>query len=180
MKLDILMHYEVNEQTGEVKFIGKEEVAVDTSKKATKTLGGDVPKLVLESNKYAINEAACALLKVEPGTTLYINYPKKDNMYVPAIGTSEAFGVKAGNKLTKGLTVSYRGNANTRLAEFGTNFEFIESENPGIYYLKGDKIISAKQENAIEIDESFELDDLEDINLDLEESTDISTIDLTL
>lgn len=176
------MHYEVNEQTGEVTFIGKEEINVDTAKKASspKTLGGDEPKLVLESNKYALNEAACKLLKVEAGTTLYINYPKKDGKYVPVIGASEAFGVKSGNKLTKGLTVSYRGAANEKLAEYGTNFEFIESEHLGIYYLKGDKIVSTKQENAIEIDDTFELDDLEDIALDLDESTDISTIDLTL
>ena len=182
MKLDILMHYDVNEQTGEVTFIGKEEINVDTAKKSSspKTLGGDEPKLVLESNKYALNKAACKLLKVEAGTTLYINYPKKDGKYVPVIGASEAFGVKSGNKLTKGLTVSYRGAANEKLAEYGTNFEFIESENPGIYYLKGDKIVSGEQKDAIEIDESFELDDLEDIALDLEESTDISTIDLTL
>lgn len=180
MKLDILMHYEINEQTGEVQFIGKEEITVDTAKKtsSSKTLGGDVPKLVLESNKYALNEAACKLLKVEAGTTLYINYPKKDGKYVPVIGASEAFGVKSGNKLTKSLTVSYRGAANEKLAEFGTNFEFIESEREGVYYLKGDKIVTAKQENAIEIDDTFELDDLED--LDLDESTDISTIDLTL
>lgn len=182
MKLDILMHYDVNEQTGEVTFIGKEEIHVDTTKKTSspKTLGGDDPKLVLESNKYALNEAACKLLKVEAGTTLYINYPKKDGKYVPVIGASEAFGVKSGNKLTKGLTVSYRGAANEKLAEYGTNFEFIESEHPGIYYLKGNKIVSTKQENAIEIDDTFELDDLEDIALDLDESTDISTIDLTL
>lgn len=176
------MHYEVNEQTGEVTFIGKEEINIDTAKKPSspKTLGGDEPKLVLESNKYALNEAACKLLKVEAGTTLYINYPKKDGKYVPVIGASEAFGVKSGNKLTKGLTVSYRGAANEKLAEYGTNFEFIESEHPGIYYLKGDKVVSTKQENAIEIDDTFELDDLEDIALDLDESTDISTIDLTL
>ena len=38
MKLDILMHYDVDEQTGEVKFIGKEEVSVDTSVKKVKGL----------------------------------------------------------------------------------------------------------------------------------------------
>ena len=37
-----------------------------------------------------------------------------------------------------------------------------------------------QKEHPIEIDDTFELEDLEDIDLDLEESTDISTIDLTL
>lgn len=183
MKLDVLMHYEVNEQTGEVQFIGKEEVTIDTAKKSTKTtskLEGSEPRLQLNSNNFAMNLAACDLLKVSAGDTVHINYPKKDGKYIPVIGASEAFGVKAGNKLTKSLTVSFRGAANEKLAEFGTNFEFVESDRPGIFYLKGDKIVEARKENAIEIDDSFELDDLEDIDLDLEESTDISTIDLTL
>lgn len=187
MKLNILMHYDVDEQTGEVKFIGKEEVSIDTSvKKETKkkttssVLEGSEPRLQLNANNFALNQVACDLLKIGAGDTVHINYPKKEGRYVPVIGSSEAFGVKAGNKLTKTLTVSFRGAANAKLAEFGTNFELIESDRPGIFYLKGDKIVEIKNENAIEIDESFELDDLEDINLDLDESTDISTIDLTL
>ncbi len=180
------MHYEVNEQTGEVVFIGKEEVAVDTAAKkvATKatasTLGGSEPRLQLNANNFALNQAACDLLKVAAGDTIHINYPKKDGKYIPAIGASEAFGVKAGNKLTKTLTVSFRGAANEKLAEYGTSFELAESDRPGVYYLLGDKIVEAKDEEAIEIDDTFELEDLEDIDLDLEESTDISTIDLTL
>lgn len=179
------MHYEVNEQTGEVKFIGKEEVAVDTAVKKTSTkaascLEGSEPRLQLNANNFALNQAACDLLKVTTGDTLHINYPKKDGRYVPVIGPSEAFGVKAGNKITKTLTVSFRGAANAKLAEFGTNFELLESDRPGIFYLKGDKIVELQKENAIEIDETFELEDLEDIDLDLDESTDISTIDLTL
>ena len=178
----LVLTIETDTETGETSLIKREVLNDDIKPKRSikPCIEGDEPKLVLESNKYALNKAACKLLKVEAGTTLYINYPKKDGKYVPVIGASEAFGVKAGNKLTKGLTVSYRGAANEKLAEFGTNFEFIESENPGIYYLKGDKIVSGEQKDAIEIDESFELDDLEDIALDLEESTDISTIDLTL
>ena len=37
MKLDIIMHYNVDEQTGEITFIGKDEVTVDTAKTASKT-----------------------------------------------------------------------------------------------------------------------------------------------
>ena len=179
MKLDIIMHYEVNEHTGEVVFIGKEEVTVDTAKKGSKvasTLDEDIPRLRLNANNIALNQLACDVLQVKPGDTLHINYPKKDDKYVPGIGASEAFGVKAGNKITKNLTVSFRGASNKKLSEFGTNFEFIESDRKGVFYLKGDSEESA--EDAIEIDDSFDLDDLND--LDLNESTDISTIDLTL
>ena len=51
MKLDILMHYEVNETTGEIKYIGKEEITVDSastkaSKSSTKKSGRE-PFLLL-------------------------------------------------------------------------------------------------------------------------------------
>ena len=78
MKLDILFHYDVDPTTGEIKFIGKEEVTVDTGKKTASTskaststakeiLGGDTPKLVLEDSKYLINPAAASALGVEAG-----------------------------------------------------------------------------------------------------------------
>lgn len=176
----LVLTIETDTETGETSLIKREVLNDDIKTKSSfkKILEGETPKLQLNANNFAINQAACELLGVNSGDTLYINYPKKDDKYVPAIGKSEAFSVKAGNKITKSLTVSYRGAANERLAEYGTNFEFIESERPGIFYLKGDKVIIP--ENTIEIDDSFELDDLEDITLDLNESTDISTIDLTL
>ena len=77
MKLDIIMHYEVNEHTGEVVFIGKEEVTVDTVKKGSKvasTLDEDIPRLRLNANNIALNQLACDVLQVKPGDTLHINY----------------------------------------------------------------------------------------------------------
>ena len=35
MKLDILFHYNVDEQTGEITYIGKEEIKVETLKNKT-------------------------------------------------------------------------------------------------------------------------------------------------
>ena len=178
----LILTIETDTETGETTLVKREVLSdnIKPRKTSSKVLEGDEPRMQLNANNFALNMAACNLLKVSAGDTIHINYPKKDGRYIPAIGASSAFNLKAGNKLTKGLTVSYRGAANEKLAEFGKNFELVESENPGIFYLKGDKIIVAKEENAMEIDDSFELDDLEDIQLDLNESTDISTIDLTL
>ena len=36
MKLDIVMHYSVDETTGEITFIGKDEIKVDTAKKTSR------------------------------------------------------------------------------------------------------------------------------------------------
>lgn len=182
MKLDILMHYEVNELTGEIKFIGKEDIKVDSGNKSSKKVIPELdtkePKLYLNANNFTLNESACTLLNIKVGNTVHINYPKKDNKYVPVIGASEAFNVKSGNKLTKSLTVSFRGSANSKLAEYGTLFTLKPSEREGIFYLEGDKPIQETSNEEIEIDDDFNLDDLDDIDLDV--STDISTIDLTL
>ena len=66
MKLDILMHYEVNETTGEIKYIGKEEITVDSastkaSKSSTKKSTSKVddnpePLITLEANKLVLTK----------------------------------------------------------------------------------------------------------------------------
>ena len=191
MKLDILFHYEVDPTTGEVKFIGKEEVTVDTGKKTTSTskaststakeiLGGDSPKLVLEDSKYLINPAAASALGVEAGDTIHIHYRKNGSAMVPSIGKSELLGVKSGNKLTKTLSVSYRGAANTKLAEYGTEFTFAPTDKDGIFFLVGDRtmIPSLDDIDTIEINDDIELDSLDNLDLD-NSSTDINGIDLT-
>ena len=114
MKLDILFHYEVNEQTGEITYIGKEEISVDTkaTKSATKTStkasaakvdANPDPIITLDSNKLILTQGAVDLLQVCADCRVDIKYKKKDKKAVPIIGTDAAFGTKSGNKLTKFL-----------------------------------------------------------------------------
>ena len=49
MKLDVIMHYNVDEKTGEITYIGKEEVTVDTAKTASKASKSSSSKKVDES-----------------------------------------------------------------------------------------------------------------------------------
>ena len=65
MKLDILFHYDVNEQTGEITYIGKEEIHVDTvaTKKAASSKSSSAkvdenpePIITLDSNKFLLLE----------------------------------------------------------------------------------------------------------------------------
>ena len=56
MKLDIIFHYEVDEQTGEMKFIGKNEITVDTKKTVSKSSSSKIdsnpePIITLTDNK---------------------------------------------------------------------------------------------------------------------------------
>ena len=192
MKLDILFHYEVNEQTGEITYIGKEEISVDTkaTKSATKTStkastakvdANPDPIITLDSNKLILTQGAVDLLQVCADCRVDIKYKKKDKKAVPIIGTDAAFGTKSGNKLTKSNTVSYRGAANEKLSAYGTTFKLAPTEDKGIYYLVGDKV---QEENSvpdeiIDIENELDIESLDNINID-EDDKDLEKFDFNL
>lgn len=192
MKLDILFHYKVNEQTGEITYIGKEEISVDTkaTKSATKTStkasaakvdANPDPIITLDSNKLILTQGAVDLLQVCADCRVDIKYKKKDKKAVPIIGTDAAFGTKSGNKLTKSNTVSYRGAANEKLSAYGTTFKLEPTEDKGIYYLVGDKI---QEENSvpdeiIDIENELDIESLDNINMD-EDDKDLEKFDFNL
>lgn len=192
MKLDILFHYEVNEQTGEITYIGKEEISVDTkaTKSATKTStkasaakvdANPDPIITLDSNKLILTQGAVDLLQVCADCRVDIKYKKKDKKAVPIIGTDAAFGTKSGNKLTKSNTVSYRGAANEKLSACGTTFKLEPTEDKGIYYLVGDKV---QEENSvpdeiIDIENELDIESLDNINID-EDDKDLEKFDFNL
>ena len=192
MKLDILFHYDVNEQTGEITYIGKEEISVDTkaTKSATKTStkasaakvdANPDPIITLDSNKLILTQGAVDLLQVCADCRVDIKYKKKDKKAVPIIGTDAAFGTKSGNKLTKSNTVSYRGAANEKLSAYGTTFKLEPTEDKGIYYLVGDKI---QEENSvpdeiIDIENELDIESLDNINID-EDDKDLEKFDFNL
>ena len=192
MKLDILFHYEVNEQTGEITYIGKEEISVDTkaTKSATKTStkasaakvdANPDPIITLDSNKLVLTQGAVDLLQVCADCRVDIKYKKKDKKAVPIIGTDAAFGTKSGNKLTKSNTVSYRGAANEKLSAYGTTFKLEPTEDKGIYYLVGDKV---QEENSvpdeiIDIENELDIESLDNINID-EDDKDLEKFDFNL
>lgn len=192
MKLDILFHYEVNEQTGEITYIGKEEISVDTkaTKSATKTStkastakvdANPDPIITLDSNKLILTQGAVDLLQVCADCRVDIKYKKKDKKAVPIIGTDAAFGTKSGNKLTKSNTVSYRGAANEKLSAYGTVFKLEPTEDKGIYYLVGDKV---QEENSvpdeiIDIENELDIESLDNLNID-EDDKNLEKFDFNL
>lgn len=191
MKLDILFHYEVNENTGEIVFIGKEEILVDTAAKAAtksttkaSTAKADAnpdPIITLDPNKLVLTQGAVDLLQVCADCRVDIKYKKKDKRAVPIIGTDSAFGTKSGNKLTKSNTVSYRGASNEKLAAFGTTFRLEPTEDKGIYYLVGDKVpeeISVPDE-IIDIESELDIEALDNLNID-EDDKNLETFDFKL
>ena len=185
MKLDIIFHYNVDENTGEMTYIGKNEITVDTAAptkrqatKVSKIEENDDPLITLDSNKLILTTGAVKLMNVCADCRLDIKYKKKDKTSVPVIGTDAAFGTKGGNKLTKTNTISFRGSANDKLAEFGTTFKLEPSEDEGIFYLIGDKIINPIPDVAIDIESELDIDALE--ALDIDESKDLENCDFSL
>mgnify|MGYP003491405041 CR=1 FL=1 len=192
MKLDIIFHYNVDEQTGEITYIGKEEVTVDTAKTASKTSkssgkssskvdNNPDPIVTLDSNKLILTQGAVDLLQVCEDCRIDIKYEKKDKKAVPIIGTDAAFGTKAGNKLTKSNTVSYRGAANEKLSAYGTVFRLEPTKNEGIYYLVGDKEPEETKvpDEIINIENELDIEMLDDINIDLD-NTELGDFDFKL
>jgi hypothetical protein len=186
MKLDILFHYEVDEITGEMKFIGKEEVAVDTAastqKRATKPAkveDNDEPLIRLDSNKLVLTTGAVQFMNICADCRIDIKYKRRGNVAVPVIGTDEAFETKGGNKLTKNNTVSFRGAANEKLAEYGTTFTIEPSEDNGIFYLIGDKMINTIPDEAIDIESELDIDALDEINID-DDNVNLESFNFTL
>lgn len=186
MKLDILFHYDVNETTGEIKFIGKEEITVDTATstkrqatKASKVETNANPLITLDSNKLILTTGAVEMMHLEPDCRIDIKYKKKDSKSVPVIGTDTAFGTKGGNKLTKTNTVSFRGAANEKLAEFGTTFTLEPSEDEGIFYLIGDKMNTTVPEDSIDIESELDMSDLESFDID-DDSVELDKFDFIL
>lgn len=184
MKLDILFHYDVNETTGEVTFIGKEEITVDTAKrqvsKATKVVEENQdPLITLDSNKLILTTGALQMMNICADCRLDIKYKKRDRISVPVIGTDEAFGTKGGNKLTKTNTISFRGSANEKLSEYGTVFTIEPSEDEDIFYLIGDKMNSVVPDDAVDINSELDMDALDTIDLN-DEGTNLENFNFTL
>lgn len=185
MKLDIIFHYDVNETTGEIIYIGKDEIKVDTEKKSTSTKKSSnkidnnaEPLVTLETNKLVLTQGAVDLLSVCEDCRIDIKYDKKGN---PLIGTDQAFGTKSGNKLTKSNTVSFRGAANTKLSGFGNIFKLDPTKDDGIFYLVGDKNphVTEIPEELIDIESELDIENLDDLDKDLD-STNLSDFDFTL
>jgi hypothetical protein len=184
MKLDILFHYDVNETTGEIKFIGKEEITVDTAAptkrqaaKASIEVNSD-PLITLDSNKLILTTGAVEMMNICADCRVDIKYKKKDKTSVPVIGTDAAFGTKGGNKLTKTNTVSFRGTANDKLAEYGTTFKIEPSEDEGIFYLIGDKINNPIPDDVVDIESELDIDALD--ALEIEDDINLEKFDFTL
>lgn len=184
MLIKMLCTFDFNPETNEYKPIGTPEIVKDKPKKKV-TCDSATAEVTLLDSKYMLTQAAVDLLDVTPGDRInicYNNLSDNPNVKVPIIGSSKSWGNDLGNKLTKSLTVSYRGVANSVLAEYGEVFT-LEPYKDGLFIMRGDKPVVV--DDNIEVTETPEIEeDLQEIeedflvqNLEDDENYEISDID---
>lgn len=170
----------VDTETGEMttqcidRKINKSNFEVSEAKKSKKVKKEEStdPQLILEENKYYLNQAALDLMQVAPDARLDIKYEKQGTATVPVIGTDESFHTKGGNRLTKSNTVAFRGTKSSELSKYGTVFSIKpHSSKEGLFILTGDKENTPLNgDDVIKVDDTdFEFTDLLDNNTKAEE-----------
>jgi hypothetical protein len=182
----------VDEETGEItkdirelKEDSIKKPRATSTKSSSKIDNNPEPILTLYDNKYVLSKGAVDSLKVEPGDTIDIKFQKVDKSMIPVIGTSDSFGTKAGNKLTKSNTVSYRGKSNDELRVFGEIFTLEKHPSAeGLFILKGENTPEVKfKETPKPEEEDTEdtiIDEEADTLLEGEDAEEISDDDFTL
>lgn len=99
------------------------------------------PKLILEDNKYRLNNAAVELMGLDSDSKLNIRYEQGKEGDIPVIGTSVAFGISSGNKLTKSNTVACRGHNREELVKYGEEFVLVpHPSRPGLFILTSESV----------------------------------------
>jgi len=78
----------------------------------------------LGDNNLVLSKDAIKALSAKPKDKIAINYwTVNSETTFPLIGRAEWFGSDEGNKLTKSGTISFRGEQNKVLREYGTSFK---------------------------------------------------------
>jgi hypothetical protein len=175
MIIKMMITFDYDPETNEYKSL-KQEIVKDKVQKITKAEEAEdsaEPQITLEANKYVLNKAAATLMGVEWENRLDIKYQpvEKGGMMFPIIGTDTAWKTKSGNKLTKSLTVSCRGNANELLSKYGDTFTVTPWKgHEGLFVMIGNKDRSEEEPTIKDDNISIKEDEnpVEDLPLDTE------------
>lgn len=115
------------EEVSNIKTTGSAEKKVRTTTKKLKDIVEEMaaePIITLDPNKLIFNNKAVADLELVYENRVVIEWKKVGKKMIPTIRKDD----ESGNKFTKSNTVVCKGNANTILAELGTEFTIIPFE----------------------------------------------------
>ncbi len=168
MIVKMMITFDYNPETNEYIPL-KQEIVKDKKKDPALLMAEEAkdsaePQITLTDNKYILNESAANLIGVKWEDRLDIKYQLIDKIRFPIIGKDTAWGTKSGNKLTKSLTVSCRGNANSLLSEYGDTFSITPWQgHEGLFVLVGNKDRATPDENVEVTEDENPENDLEAI-----------------
>lgn len=168
MIVKMMITFDYNPETNEYIPL-KQEIVKDKKKDPALLMAEEAkdsaePQITLTDNKYILNESAANLIGVKWEDRLDIKYQLIDKIRFPIIGKDTAWGTKSGNKLTKSLTVSCRGNANSLLSEYGDTFSITPWQgHEGLFVLVGNKDRATPDENVKVTEDENPENDLEAI-----------------
>lgn len=120
--------------------VGNSEKKVPTVKKNKEKEINDTVTATLEGNKLIVSPKLAELLSVAEGDKLVIRYKQDGEFIEPFLGPPAVFGEEEGNKLTKGLSISFRGDQNAALARFGSIFEVEDMKDGSVKLLSLNKV----------------------------------------
>lgn len=122
-----------------------------TVKKEKKTVVEDDKVIAaLAGNKLTLSTKLAELLKVKEGDKLVVRYKQDGEFIEPFLGPPTAFNEEDGNKLTKSLSISFRGDQNIALARFGVLFEVKDMEDGTVKLLSKLQVKDKVQEITLE------------------------------
>lgn len=152
--------------------IEKKKKTTRSVKKEKEVILEEFSLVTLDTNKLILNNKAVQEMGVSYEDRIIIKYeqPDKKKRPIPIIGTDISHGEEGnGNKVTKTNTVSYRGNSNKILAEYGTEFK-LNPIREGLWELVStnskETDIYVTQEVAEKLDVTILVDGDENIQID--------------
>lgn len=95
----------------------------------------DALNATLDSNKLIVSPALALLLKVKEGDRLVVRYKEDGEFIEPFLAPPSVFNEEGGNKLTKGLSISFRGDQHAALSRFGNQFEVQDMKDGSVKLL---------------------------------------------
>lgn len=117
-----------------------DSVKTPTVKKSKVVIIDDTIGATLDSNKLIVTPALATLLKVKEGDRLVIRYKEDGEFIEPFLAPPSVFNEEGGNKLTKALTISFRGDQHTALSRFGNVFEVLDMKDGSVKLVGSTKV----------------------------------------
>ena len=130
----VTMNVETNEIISVVESVETDTNSVTTKdqkskKSVSKVMNVSENDIELLNGKFQLSNESIEKLNASVGDRIGINYINKDGEFYPVISRSAVFGdPESGNKLTKSLTVSFKGKQLESLKQYGSKFSLIKDE----------------------------------------------------